>query len=661
MNKALLNKKAVFLSLVVICIAGFLAYFNSFGNEFVWDDDVLIVNNPFVKSFNSLPEVFSKGLFQAPGAGKGSYWRPLQVVTYMLDYKIWKFNPLGYHVTNLAIHILCAVLFFFIVAALAGEVKPALIAALLFVVHPVHTQAVTYISGRADILCVFFMLLSFLCFTAFLGKKGRVAGLFYAACFISFLGAIFSKEIAVVFPLFFLLYMYIFGSRIPALTSRKKILYILPFFVTVAAYAVLRMTVLNFFEGTFLSQTPLYLRLLTAVKNIFAYIGLLAAPFGLHIERRVEFVSSFFNPKVIASFLALIFIAGIMYKIRRRKVLLFFSAWFFLGLLPVFNIFPLNATLAEHWVYLPSMGLFALAGVGISKLLDISDANAGPVLKALLIISLAAVIGIYNFATVKRNSQWRDLLSLSLSTVKYVPDNYKVRNNLGKAYAEKGMFDRAFEEFKKSVELQPLYAYSHANLGFIYAYKGRHAQAVSEYEQALKLNPGLEKAYIGLGGSYVKLNEFKQALRVYKQGIERFPDNADMHSQLGLLLAQAGRKQEAVFHGKKSIELAPYEAMLHYNMGVIYEYNDKGIRCGQGFDLEKAKSEYLRAIELDKNYKTAYYNLAVLLEYNSQGERYGEGFDFKAAQRYYLKVLELDPEYTWAKDNLEYLRSKFKD
>jgi len=662
----------VALCVCLIVLAGFGVYANSLKGEFLWDDEWIVASNPYIRTFKFLPQIFTTGLFQAYGVGKGSFYRPIQLLTYSLDYKIWGLPPFGYHLTNTILHVSCAILLFIIVNLLTGDRRPGFIAAILFVVHPINTQAVTYISGRADPLSVVFMLASLLCFIKYWHVRNKASRIrLYASSFIFFVLALLSKETALVLPLFFVLYVITFEGvpggqkkgQSPAGTVPFSII-ILPFFAIIAFYAILRLTVLNFSEGSFLANTPLYLRLATTCKNIFAYLGLLIAPVGLHMERRIIFVDSIINYKVMFSLIVLFLIFAWMARMRKTKPsIFFFAGWFFLGFLPVSNIFPLNATLAEHWVYFPSMGVFALVGIGCVWLLDYRK-NIGPSKHNLVwlktlgiavpVFVVTAAVGL-GYLTVRRNSEWRDALTLYLATKEYVPGNYKVRNNIGRLYFKKGMTDEAIEEYKVSLEIQPEYAQARSNLGVAYSVKGQHEKAIVEYKKALELRPDLSKTYRNLADSYIKVGETDKALQAYEAGIGNCPNDAYLHSLYGIALAASGRGKEGIARGKKALDLSYRDAKLHYNLAIIYEYNGKGERYGTESDPESARSEYLRALKLDPGYHHAYYNLAVLYEYNADGIRYGPGFDADSALNYYKKALQIDPRDSQAKENIKHL------
>ena len=640
-----------FIGIVLICIVGAAVYFNALDNEFVWDDEYIVEKNPQIRSFAHLPEVFSTGLFQAYGVGKGSFYRPLQILTYMFDYKLWGLNPKGFHLTNIALHLFCSLLFYTIIISLVGDWRPALIAALLFVVHPLHTQAVTYISGRADLLSAFLMLFSLLLFI-------RSS---YIAALITFVLSLLSREAAAAFPFFLLFYVFAFKNKLEPKQVRQMFRRSVLFFAVALIYIILRFTVLNFFEGTFLAETPLYLRLLTTAKNIFAYLGLLIYPQGLHIEREVVFVSSFWEAKVVVSCLLLLAIFAWMLWVRRKNaVLFFFAGWFFVALIPLSNIFPLNATIAEHWMYMASMGVFALLGLGWVRLFDWGKNRRWALLFKLELILLIVLMTIaYGHLTVLRNRVWRTPMSLFSDAKEHVPGNYKVRNNLGNVYLEQGKIGQAIVEYEASIRIQPLYAQAHANLGLAYEQKKSCGsclkKAIREYREALRLVPGLCKTYNNLAKLYVETGKRNEALETYKQGVSNCPQEPSLHSLYGVTMAEEANLAEAIRQGKEALRLDQENATWHYNMAVIYEYNRDGKRYGPGFNLEGARSEYLAALRLDEDYGHACFNLAILYEFNADGQRYGPGFDLEKARQYYQRVLEINPQDRKARDNLNYL------
>jgi len=206
------HTKPVFLSIALIIALGFLAYGNSFQNEFIWDDEFLIEKNHYIKSIAFIPQVFSSDL----GAGSEKeygFYRPMQTVSYMADHFLWKLNVKGYHLTNILLHILVAAAIYWLIKVLFADNLLALLVGCFYVVHPIHTEAVTYIAGRADLLAFLFMLLCFLLYLKNCAAKN--IGIYFLM-FLSYACALFSKESSLILPALLLLYHYSFKKRFEA-------------------------------------------------------------------------------------------------------------------------------------------------------------------------------------------------------------------------------------------------------------------------------------------------------------------------------------------------------------------------------------------------------------------------------------------------------------
>ncbi len=188
--------------ILILCVLCFVIYSNSLTNGFVYDDEVLIVNNPAIKYPKLLPLIFKKCLYDYPGIGKDitfdKMYRPLQVLSYALDYRIWKLNPLGFHLANVLLHLFNTILIYYLLLIISNNTVSKIVS-ILFLVHPVHTSVVAYISGRADLLTAFFMLLSLIGFLQFIKLKSKT---YYIASLLSALFALYSRENALILFIF---------------------------------------------------------------------------------------------------------------------------------------------------------------------------------------------------------------------------------------------------------------------------------------------------------------------------------------------------------------------------------------------------------------------------------------------------------------------------
>jgi hypothetical protein len=488
--------------ILLIIILGTVVYANTFKNSFVWDDKFLITNNEYIKDWSHIQEIFKINLFHS-AIREGNFYRPIQSLSLMFDYSLWRLNPFGYHLTNLLLHILNAILIYFLIEIISRNKKISLITSLLFLVHPIHTEAVTYISGRA--------LLAFYLYIRSITLKRSTP---YLGSLLFFLLALLSKEIALIFPLILFLYDCCFSKP-----SRPKYRH-LPFLIILGVYLFVRFFLLDsLIRLSITGKGSLYLRLLTMPKVIISYLRLLFLPLNLHMERRIPLVTSFFEPPVLISLILLILIGILTLKMfKHSRIILFSIAWFFLNLVPVSNIVPLNARMAEHWLYLPSLGFFLFLAIGIADILE---------KKKFIIIFFILILAFYSTLTIRRNRDWKDELTFYQNTLKYSPWSAKVHNNLGLIYLKEGEYDKAREEFKKLIELKPNSAKGHYSLGRVYAKREEYDKAIDKYKRALKFNPDYSvkvRCHHKIGLIYKKRGELDKAVIEWERILELFQD-----------------------------------------------------------------------------------------------------------------------------------------
>jgi len=419
------------LTVFLLCLLVILVYSRALGNGFILDDETLILNNPVIRNTNSVSSLFNLSLYDSPKT-----YRPMQVLSYMIDYKIWGLNAFGFHLSNIILHSLNCILIYFILAALSTA-GIGFAAGALFAVHPINASVVAYISGRADILAVLFMLLSILFFLKFSKINSLI---YYSASLLCACLSFFCRENAMLLPLFILLIS-------PA--KLKKIRYILPFFVSVLLYISLRFALFgnNAAELHFFSL-PLYLSIINFLYIILKYLQAIILPVNLHLFRAVPFITGVYDTRVLfAVSFAILFILFLL-KFRENKVIILAALWFLCGLIPVFflfNAYPWlkQAMMSENWLYLPAMGIFILAAVIKER-----AAKAGSLLFSAAVLSFACL-------TYQGNANWKDNISVYKNTLKYLPERNPVRVNLIKEYLARGMYNNASVELEKLTRAFP--------------------------------------------------------------------------------------------------------------------------------------------------------------------------------------------------------------
>lgn len=472
-------------------------YLNALPNEFVWDDQSLIVRNPHVQSLRHLPKLFNSHLFEAAGSPSLSY-RPLQALTYAIDHAIWGLRPFGYHLTNILLHALCTLMVYALLNLLHANKRTAFVAALIFGVHPVHTEAVTYVSGRADPLMGLFFLAAFSCFVLLRQQRCRHRALCLTGLGVGFCLAVFSKEYGLVLAPAMLLYDFTHRpNRQPA--PRPHIVH--PYLVVgavLALYLCARGQVKFPTREMALSSAALpalVSRLLTFPKSLVEYVGLLVAPVRLHMQRVAPPVERFDQAAVLAPLiLTALFVWGIARTYRTRKDVAFWLAWFLLMLLPVSDTFvPLNASMAEHWLYIPCIGFIAAGAIFVSKL----SARGGAVRRGLVTAACGCAVLLLGARTIARNRDWRDTVSIWSHTARYA-DTSHIHGNLAVLYWDRGETDRAESELKRAIALQQNYPEAHYNLGRIHMSRGEWWRAEQEFRKALLYRPTYRNARICL-------------------------------------------------------------------------------------------------------------------------------------------------------------------
>ncbi|MGD9014812.1 MAG: tetratricopeptide repeat protein [Candidatus Omnitrophota bacterium] len=630
------------ISIILISILGLAVYANSLNGKFVWDDQYLVEENTDIRSWSNIPKLLTQDI--AAGAGEQfDFYRPFQTFTYMIDYSIWKLDVRGYHLSNILFHILAALSIFWLVNLLFDDRSLSLLSSIFFVVHPVHTEAVSYISGRSDPLSVLFLLLCLVFYIKYL-NLGSGAWLIFAI--LSYILAVLSRENALILPLLLLLYHYSFRKKL-------KILPLLSIIAITLFYSILRFTILRALLPQIDTPYTLAQRIPGFFVAIATYLRLLVMPVNLHME----YVGRLFNllePKVLMGILILFFLLIYMLRVRNTRRLEFFCiSWFLLTLLPVSNLYPINAYMAEHWLYLPSIGFFILLAKGLSYFYRTRQWR---------IYILAILIGIvvfYSLLTFTQNYFWREPLILYERTLKYAPDSVrahynlgvmyeainreqeaiklykkaiainpdytKAYNNLGAIYNTMGKREEAIELYKKAIEINPDYAKAKINLGNLYNTLGRREEAIALLKKAIEINPHLSEAYYNLGVVYNAINNHEQAIAYFSKAIEINPDYIEAYNNLGSIYSAIHKKEEAIAIFMKAIEINPDYAKAYSNLGAVYSDVNKH---------EQAIASLKKAIEINPNLTETHYNLGVV--YEAIGKR-------QEAIAAYKKAIEIDP------------------
>jgi tetratricopeptide (TPR) repeat protein len=515
-------------ALAVIAGAGLLVYAKSLGGQFLWDDLNLVRDNTFVQSWAHLGTIFARPI----GSGSGvhyTFYRPVQMLTYLVDHTLWGINPFGYHLAGILWHVLAAFALYGLVVTLFGSAMTALVAALLFVLHPVHTEAVCYVAGRADPLSACFLLSSILLYARGGDERGAGAlrnGALVAACFVL---AFLSKESALIAPVLMLLVSV--GSRRPV---RWRLL--LAIVAIAIVYAALRVTLLRAWIVYQPGQGSLPDRIPGALAALASYVSLLVVPYPLRMEYGFRQFPAL-HPLVLAGGAALaVMVAAIIAARGRRGPVFTGLLWFLVALLPVSNLYLINAFMAEHWLYVPSVGIFIAVAWGLSRLAG--RPGARPWVAGVIVLA----VWVYGSLTVRQCRLWRDPVVFYEHTLKYAPESLAVNLNLAAEYARRGRHIEAHEMVERTLAVHSGEYLAQLIAGVVRLLSDEDEAARLSFLRALELNPRLGPAHNNLAVLYLKRGDMKQARHHAEQSIRLgCPVHAGMAAQLELTHAPAAR------------------------------------------------------------------------------------------------------------------------
>lgn len=523
MGRGIIKKYQTFILVAVILLAGFVSYVNIYSHQFLWDDEFLIQENVFIRSWKNLPQIFST----CSGAGAGrldNFYRPMQLVVYTTVHSLFGFQPWAFLLTNVLFHLAAGVLIFLLIKKIFKKNLLAFLTALFWIIHPVQTEAVTYISGIADPLFVFFSLISF---NFYLNFRQKRQGYFLAFSLVFFILALLSKETAVVLPGLLILYEFLFNSTEKPINGKKRHYSdyqgIVWFVIIAFGYFSLRSTALNFNNSlNFYNESNIYterfyIRIFTFLASLLMYYFFLFYPVNLHMERSFPVFVSLFSWQVLVSLAILIVLAFVVYKnVKQKKYHLAFGIfWFFIGFLPMSGIIPVNSFLLEHWLYFPSIGFFFCLAAIVHYFWQ-----KYPRVKKIIAVVLAMIVFTLTGLTLKRNTDWKNPIVFYNNILKYEKGSARVHNNLGMAYAAEGDLKKAEEHYLKSIEVGDQYAQVHYNLARLYLQTNKEAEAIEHLEKSVEINPNFFFSYYILGQIYEKKGEIKKSQEYYQKAQE---------------------------------------------------------------------------------------------------------------------------------------------
>ncbi len=678
---------------LVIAVATFWIYAPSLHGGWLWDDDSYITDNPLLHSWAGLGT-----LWFHPGSFRD--WYPLEETVLWLEWHLWGLDTLGYHLVNVLLHAVNALLVWRLLARFG--LRFAWAGGLLFAIHPVQVESVAWISELKNTLSELFILLAM---TAWLDADARKTPRAYWMSLACFTLAVLCKLSVVLFPVIILLHAWWKRGRVIGGDLRASA----PFFA-VALFVGLVTTAAGVWGRQFSHLSPHFLppdglwgRLALAGLSFTFYFAKSLLPVGLLTVYPLWPVHPF-APATWLPWLAFAAIAAWCWHLRRGwgRHALFGLGFFIINLLPCPGFLPAPnmgyAWVMDHFLYLPLLGLVGLAvaaGEGLAAQLSVPARRVS----AALTMAVLVALGIESHSYAKL---YRDSATLWTYTLSRNPRAWPGDNNLGKIDQAAGRFREAVDDYQNAIRLEPGAPEPHYNLGLVLLRSGQLPQAITQLRQAAQINPDYAKAFNDLGNALLLAGQVPEAIEAYQralqinpgfsaahndlgnalrgenripEALDQFetalafdPDNAQAHFNRALVLQQTGRLPEAIAEYRTAVQLRPDDAASQAALDKALRLSgevpgatavvatgstppldqaqshyNQGLLLQQGGHLTEAATQYQQAIQLNPDDEKAHYNLGTALAQSGQ---------FPEAAAQFQEVIRLAPNSVQARNNL---------
>lgn len=590
--------------IAVTIITLFPSLYNKFTNL---DDTQYVLENFSIKSIGaeSLKTIFSEQFV-------GNY-QPLTMLSYMIDYKFFGLNPFGYHLMNLIFHLLGTLFVFLIIKKISGNNLTAFITSLLFGIHPLHVESVTWISERKDVLYGFFFLWALYLYVsdkpnlasinteASLPKvrKRFFAGKKTMAILLLFNLALLSKAQAVILPVVFFLVDFLMNRKI----TKNVIIEKLPFFILALVFGLIAIKVQGKAGAMQTFQYfPFYERILFSCYALMTYLHKLILPINLscfypypETNDKINTVWVYLSPVVLLT------LTMIFWKyFRKSRIILFGVSFFLITILLVLQLIPIgDALYADRYTYIPSIGLFFIAAHFVSPYLKNKAVTAAVIAYLVFLCYLAF----------QRTKVWKDSITLYTDAINKGYKAAILYNNRGAAFTDIKNNVEALKDFTSLIELKPRYPNGWRNKGLVHERLKQEEEAIKSFSEEIKYYPNDYTNYLSRGTLYVKKQNFESAIKDFTKIIELQPNRGEGYYARSEAYGKSNRLTEALADINKAIEFAPANGQAYNNRGIIYSISGK---------FQEAVNDFTKSLKLNPDNTSAYGNRS--LAYKGMGK-----------------------------------------
>ncbi|MFI5303694.1 MAG: tetratricopeptide repeat protein [Nitrospiria bacterium] len=499
----------------IFVFASLVVYSNTYSNGFHLDDFHTLVFNSHVHTIREIPSffIYGKGFSGTPFV---SGYRPVTQTVNALNFNLGHTNPRLYHLINLIVHLLCSFLVFRIALILTDSNSVSLFSGLIFLVHPMNTEVVNYISARSSSLSAFFYLASFLAFLLYRKNNDKK---WILISLVIYLFSLLSKETSVTFPLILIAYDYFFSADLPFI--RKLVswcFYLMPVFL----FLIVRD---HFMHPMIVPSNPSLMtdfNFLGPAERVFFgslyfsthYLLLYLFPYPLSFDH--PFPKANFGPTTLISLFFWILILCAIIVCRKRRVIPFLMSWFIITLLPIF-LLPAISTLSlfqENRSYLSGTGICIILALGLMDVGSKAFERLTIEFRWIPYFIVVCLVTILSFISYNQNRVWKSEVTVWSNVLQKNPSSFIGTFSLGYGYLNEAQFEKAEYYFNKSLGLSPpkeyLY-YIYNNLGAVYESRREIEKAFDEYRAAVNLSPLLPEAHLNLGSLYLKKGNYEKA------------------------------------------------------------------------------------------------------------------------------------------------------
>ncbi|MEN6420431.1 MAG: tetratricopeptide repeat protein [Smithella sp.] len=556
LNKATISedKKKLIVDILLIIVT-FAVYWQVNQFDFInFDDNIYVSENTATQSGLTLD-----GIRWAFGTKYFGLWNPLVWFSLMFDYQLYGLNAGGYHLTNLILHVLSALLLFWLFHRMTGALWPSAFVAAFFALHPLHVESVAWIAERKDVLSAFFWMLTLYLYVFYIEKPAIKR---YLLVLCSFVLALMSKPMVVTLPAIMILLDYWPLKRFeskkenPFLWQMKEKL---PFFILSAIVVIITLYNPNQSADPDSKLIPLTSRLANAPVAFISYLIKTFWPYDMAIYYPVLNHLPWWQ--ILGLTLIILIVSTFVIAMMRRLPYLFVGwSWYALTIAPVIGIIQIGPHLtADRYHYLPSLGIAAGIAWGVSSLIKREKMR-----RNILYPTAIAFLAVMSVISWQQCRYWKNSIELWNHAIKVTGENDLPYYNLGCAFQEKGRNTEAIENFKKALQFKPNKPSIHNNLGTALLNTGDVISAAKEFQQTIRLNPNHAGAHNNLAMILYDQKQFDSSRNHFQQAVKLQPNFANAHYRLALISAREKLYEEAFSHYNNAVRINPVYGTGNY-------------------------------------------------------------------------------------------------